>query len=125
LPVDPGGTIVNRSHYTNRFGILSTMVALLIAACQPLDGGPEVGAISPTKGDQIRELEPLLKRPSHPLAGKSDLAGAQSVDLRSGFHSVVMVEKHPDGSHSAICTDSLERATEFLASPARKPVEYQ
>jgi hypothetical protein len=116
---------VNRSHYTNRFGILSALVALLMAACQPLDSSREVGAINPTQGVQMRELEPLLKRPSQPLPGKSNSTGAQFVDLRSGFHSVVMVEKHPDGSHSVICTDSLERATEFLAGPARKPVEYQ
>ena len=101
------------------------MVALLMAACQPLYGSPDLGVISATQGVQMRELEPLLKRPAYPLAGKSDLTGAQSVDLRSGFHSVVMVEKHSDGSHSVICTDSLERATEFLAGSPRKSIEHQ
>jgi hypothetical protein len=101
-------------------------------ACQAVDSSPAapsssseaISATSPT-AEQTRDLEHLLKRPSHLNSVTLDSSGTQSVDLRNGFNSVIMVEKNPDGSHSALCTDSLERANEFLAGTARKPIEYQ
>jgi hypothetical protein len=52
-----------------------------------------------------------------------DATGGQKVDLTAGFHHAVIVRKNPDGTHSIICTDSIESATEFLARPPQAPVE--
>jgi hypothetical protein len=73
--------------------------------------------------EQARRLEPFLKRPSQHLPSSADANGRQSVSLQAGFRNVVIVEKNPDGSHSAICTNSLDRATEFFAGGSRMTLE--
>lgn len=103
---------------------LSILAAFLMAACQPLDSSLSASHSS-SEAISAASLEPLLKRPSSLRSVKSDPSGAQILELPSGFHSVVMVVRHPDGSHSTVCTDSLDRATEVLVGTPRKRVEYQ
>ena len=119
--------------------VLST--ALVIAACQPADTGALAsGSNSPatltqgasstgfttgaTQAVQTYQLEGLLERPTQLSAWKVE-GGGHSVSLGAGFHSVVMAHKHPDGSRSIICTDSLEQPNEFLSGRARAPLEYE
>ena len=105
-------------------------LVLTLGACQ----GPEVSATpsspdTPTRpalsAEQARVLsglEPMLRRPSH-LPVTIDAAGGQKLDLQGGFHHAVIARKNLDGTHSIICTDSIESATDFLAGSPRTLVE--
>jgi len=39
-----------------------------------------------------------------------------SVDLQGGFHHAVIARVNPDGTHTLICTDSIDTATEFITN---------
>src|SRR5262249_30325175 len=109
------------------------VLSLTLGACQAAGVGSEArssptqaaAAVDAEQAQQVRRLESLLKRPSSDLPSSTDANGRQSVSLQSGFRNVVMVEKNPDGSHSIICTDSLDRATEFFAGGSRNTLEEQ
>jgi hypothetical protein len=111
---------------------LSALAALglTLGACQ----GPEASvtqsispsgiALSPEVAREVRELEPLLRRPTN-LKVTRDARGGQSVDLQGAFQHAVIVRRNPDGTHSLICTDSIDQATEFLARPPQSKAEEQ
>ena len=106
-------------------------LVLTLGACQ----GPEVSATpsspdTPTRpalsAEQARVLsglEPLLQHPSQDLPVTVDAMGGQKVDIGVGFQHAAIVRKNPDGTHSIICTDSIEGATDFLARPPQMLVE--
>jgi hypothetical protein len=109
---------------------LLVVLTLVISACQPPE--TQVSASqSPTgitegvtQAVQSYQLEGLLNRPAQLSATKLE-GGGQFLSLGAGFHSVVMAQKHPDGSHSMICTDSLEQANQFISGTARGRLEYE
>lgn len=119
-----------RPHQMPYWAALAAPV-LLLAACQ----GPDASATpthpdSPTgstlTADQARVisgLEPMLRRSSEGLAVTSDDSGGLKLDLMGGFQHAVIAQTNPDGTHSIICTDSIESATEFLARPPQAPIE--
>jgi hypothetical protein len=47
------------------------------------------------------------------------------LDLQGGFQHTVIVRRNPDGTHSIICTDSIDQATEFLARSPQSKIEEQ
>jgi hypothetical protein len=106
-------------------------LGLTLGACQ----GPELSvthssnsptkvALSPEVAQQVRELEPLFRQPTN-LRVTRDSRGTQLVDLQGGFQHAVIVRRNADGTHSVICTDSIDQATEFLARPPQSKVEEQ
>ncbi len=111
--------------------VASAAWGLMLTACQ----GPEATLTpssidSPTKlalsSDQrtdLTRLEPLLRRPSQGLPITSAGNGGKTLDLQGGFQTAVMVQKNPDGTLSYICTDSMDRATEFFGRDPRANVE--
>jgi hypothetical protein len=66
----------------------------------------------------LSQLEPMLRRNQEALTGTSEPNGRHSVNLNSGFMHATMLRINPDGTRSAICTDSMESATEFFAGNA-------
>jgi hypothetical protein len=105
-------------------------LALTLGACQ----GPEPSvtpskspsgiALTPEVAREVRELEPLLRRPTN-LPLTRDSRGGQFLDLQGGFQHAVIARRNPDGTHSIICTDSIDQATEFLARPPKSKIEEQ
>ena len=119
-----------RPHQIAYWAALAAPV-LFLGACQ----GPEASATPPRpdssmgpalSADQARVisgLEPLLRRSSQGLAVTEDASGGQKLDLKGGFQHAVIAQVNPDGTHSIICADSIESATEFLARPPQAPLE--
>jgi hypothetical protein len=120
----------DRPHQIAYWAVLAAPV-LLLGACQGPDtsatpprpdsaAGP---ALSAEQARVISGLEPLLRRSSQGLAVTEDASGGQKLNLQGGFQHAVIAQMNPDGTHSIICTDSIESATEFLARPPQAQVE--
>jgi len=104
---------------------------LLLGACQGPDASstptrpdsPSGTTLSADQARVISGLEPMLRRSSQGLAVTEDASGGLRLDLMGGFQHAVIAQTNPDGTHSIICTDSIESATEFLARPPQAPIE--
>ena len=119
-----------RPHQIAYWAALAAPV-LFLGACQgpdasetpPRPDSPMAPALSADQGRVISGLEPLLRRSSQGLRVTEDASGGQKLDLMGGFQHAVIAQMNPDGTHSIICTDSIESATEFLTRPPQAPLE--
>ena len=99
--------------------IVAAAVAPL-AACQSPDAAtspnsPTKPALTTTQTQALSDLGQALSRPTQGLSATST-NGALRVDLQGGFQHATLVQVNPDGTHTLICTDSIDTATEFLTN---------
>lgn len=106
----------------NRAHLFAVIVALLacVAACQ----GSDSSAKPPLTEAQTQALSGMGKMLNR--SGRlpvRDAPGGIRVDLQGGYQHAVMVEVNPDGTHTFVCTDSIDTATEFLTRTPQKADE--
>ena len=98
--------------------IVAAAVAPL-AACQSPDAtspdSPTKPALTTTQAQALSDLGQALRRPTQGLSATSTNGGVR-VDLQGGFQHATMVQVNPDGTHTLICTDSIDTATAFLTN---------
>ncbi len=107
----------------NRARLVASVAALfaLLAACQGPDATMASSssdaltnpALTTAQTQALSDLGQMLRRPEHGLTATSAYGGMR-VDLQGGFQHVVMVQVNPDGTHTFVCTDSIDTATDFL-----------
>ncbi len=114
-----------------RLGALAAILSLTFWACQGPESSvnpsssdsPAKAALSPEAARGLSQLESMLRRPSQGLPETSDAHGRVSLDLQGGFQHAVIAQQNPDGTYSTICTDSIDRATEFFTRIPQNQVE--
>jgi len=99
--------------------IVAAAVAPL-AACQSPDAAtspdsPTKPALTTTQAQALSDLGQALRRSTQGLSA-TIAHGVVSVDLQGGYQHAVMAQVNPDGTHTLICTDSIDTATEFLTN---------
>ena len=91
-----------------------------LAACQSPDAATNPDshtkpALTTTQTQALSDLGQALLRPTQGLSATSTNGGVR-VDLQGGFQHAVMAQVNPDGTHTLICTDSIDTATDFLTN---------
>ena len=91
-----------------------------LAACQSPDAAtsldsPTKPALTTTQAQALSDLGQMLRRPAEGLSA-TNASGGVRVDLQGGFQHAVMAQVNPDGTHTLICTDSIDTATDFLTN---------
>jgi len=113
---------MNNAPNHGRLVAVVAALAVPLAACQSPDAtttssSPDSTkpALTTTQTQALSDLGHALRRSANGLPTTS-ANGVTSVDLQGGFQHATMVQVNPDGTHTFICTDSIDTATEFLTN---------